>query len=50
MLTLAWPSQSWTRAMSASCSRALVAAVARSAWTIRSMGMAAAEAYFRTSL
>ena len=29
---------------------ALVAAEARSAWTMRSMGMAAAEAYFRTSL
>ena len=35
---MAWPSQSWTRAMSASCSRALVAAVARRAWTMRSIG------------
>ena len=33
------------RAMSASCSRALVVAVVRSTWTMRSMRMAAAEAY-----
>lgn len=36
--------------MLASYSRALVAVVARRAWTMRSMGMTAAAAYFRTSL
>ena len=51
--TFAWPSHSWTLAISASCESALVAAVARSECTQRpftSALMPVSRPYFRTML